>query len=212
MDLTDRQKQVISGKRLLTDREKRAQIKKWDLEVWTAFAPPITGDVREAIEYHCICPHCSHEKSKKKDKQRTHNLTAWVFHHANGDGLGFYCAACKKKHPRVFKFLGGAGAKAAEEYAEKRLEIDAVGRGWYCPNPQRKERDKRSRAAQHKAADERRKKENKVAYALREQEALKAAEPQTPQRPKGSCSVSKDEAARERERFASRPVRRSQGS
>ena len=192
MDLTDRQKQVISGKRLLTDREKRAQIKKWDLEVWTAFAPPITGDVREAIEYHCICPHCSHEKSKKKDKQRTHNLTAWVFHHANGDGLGFYCAACKKKHPRVFKFLGGAGAKAAEEYAEKRLEIDAVGKGWYCPSPQRKKQEqaqaKRARAAQHRADYERQKRKNQAAKSFTDQAALKTAaynplqHPQTPER------------------------------
>ena len=38
MDLTDRQKQVISVKRLLSNREKRAQIKEWDLEVWTEAA------------------------------------------------------------------------------------------------------------------------------------------------------------------------------
>ena len=210
MDLTDRQKQVISVKRLLSDREKRAQIKEWDLEVWTE----VTGnrkahkDIKGA--YWCSCPNCG--KGKKKG---THNLTGLIYEHRNGDGMGFKCFACKAEHPRVYAFLG-KGSAAAEEYAEKRLEIGAVGKGWYCPAPQRhkqqQEQEKQSRAAHHKAKDARSKRENQIAYALREQEELKAAEPKTPSRTKGSCSVSKDEAARERERFVSRPVRRSQGS
>ena len=208
MDLTDRQKQVISVKRLLSDREKRAQIKEWDLEVWTE----VTGnrkahkDIKGA--YWCSCPNCG-----KRKKEGTHYLTGLIYEHRNGDGMGFKCFACKAEHPRVYAFLGKGSAKA-EEYAVKRLEIGAVGKGWYCPAPQRhkqqQEQEKQSRAAHHKAKDARRKRENQIAYALREQEELKAAEPKTPSRPKGSCSVSKDEVARERERFSSRPFRRSQ--
>ena len=54
--------------------------------------------------------------------------------------------------------------------------INAVGKGWYCPNPQRKQQEegnaKRAMAAQHKADYERRRRENKAAYSLREQAAL----------------------------------------
>ena len=57
----------------------------------------------------------------------------WTGHkHSNGDGLGYKCLSCGVAQPIVFRFIGGAGARAAEEYAEKRLEIDAVGKGWYC--------------------------------------------------------------------------------
>ena len=194
----------------MKDQEKRKQIKEWDLEVWTAFTPKVKTHEKNSDAYWCYCPHC--EKGRKKTG--IHNLTGLVYPHSNGDGLGFACKACGTKHPRVYAFLGKGSA--AEEYAEKRLEIGAVGKGWYCPAPQRhkqqQEQEKQSRAAHHKAKDARLKRENQIAYALREQEELKAAEPQTPPRPKGSCSVSKDEAARERERFVSRPVRRSQGS
>ena len=80
-------------------------------------------------------------------------------------------------HRRVSELLGGAGSAAAEEYAWKRFEIDAVGKGWYCPYPQRwkqeQEQLKRDRAAKYKADDERRKREHKVAYDLREAESLK---------------------------------------
>jgi len=189
MHFTDGQRQAIPGKRLLSCEEKRAQIKEWDLEVWSAFAPPASREVpkekKSTIEYLCFCPHCAEDQTKKHKKKRggIHDLTAWVFHHANGDGLGFYCASCKTKHPRVYEFLGGAGAEAAEEYAEKRLEIDAVGKGWYCPAPQRhkrqQEQEKRDRAAKYKERDARRKRENQIAYALREQEELKTAEPRT---------------------------------
>ena len=71
----------------------------------------------------------------------------------------------------------------------KRFEIDAVGKDWYCPYPQRwkeiSELNRKRKAAHHKERDARRKREHQIAYALREQEALKAAEPQTPPRPKG---------------------------
>ena len=210
MDLTDRQKQVISGKGLLSDREKRAQIKKLELEIWTEVTGNRKAHDRINNAYWCSCPNCG--KGKKKG---THNLTGLIYEHKNGDGMGFKCFACKTERPRVYEFLG-KGSAAAEEYAWKRFEIDAVGKGWYCPHPQRwkeiSELNRKRKAAHHKERDARRKREHQIAYALREQEALKAAEPQTPPRPKGSCSVSKDEAARERERFASRPVRRSQGS
>ena len=160
----------------MKDQAKRQQIKEWDLEVWTTFAPRVVGDEKATIEYRCICPYCSKEKSKKSNQKRTHNLTAWVFHHTNGDGLGFYCASCKRKHPRVYEFLG-KGSAAAEEYAEKRLEIDAVGQGWYCPYPQRwkeiSELAHKRRAAKYKADYERKRRENKVAYALREEDKLK---------------------------------------
>lgn len=85
-------------------------------------------------------------------------------------------------HRRVFEFLGGAGSAAAEEYAWNRFEIDAVGQGWYCPYPQRwkeiSEQVSKNRAAKYKAEADRRKKENKIVYALREQEALKAQNPE----------------------------------
>ena len=137
--------------------------------------------------YWCSCPHC--EKGKKEG---THNLTGLVYEHSKGDGLGFKCFACGTKHPRVFEFLGGAGSIAAEEYAWNRFEIDAVGRGWYCPYPQRwKEISKqvsKNRAAKYKAEADRRKKEHQIAYALREQEALKAAAPRTPPRPRSRAA------------------------
>jgi len=190
MHFTDEQCQAIPGKLLLSCEEKRAQIKEWDLEVWSAFAPPASREIpkekKSTIEYLCFCPHCAEDQTKMHKKKRggIHDLTAWVFHHANGDGLGFYCASCKTKHPRVYEFLGGAGAEAAEEYAEKRLEIDAVGKGWYCPTPQRKreeqEKIKRAKAAQHKADYERRRRENQAAYSLREQAAPTAEESTTP--------------------------------
>ena len=177
MNLTDRERQAITSKHNLTEQEKRLKIKELDLEVWTAFIPPVSGYEEATIEYRCICPYCSLEKSKKSDQNRTHNLTAWVFHPVNGDGLGFYCAACKTRHPRVFEFLGGAGSPAAEEYAWKRFEIDAVGQGWYCPHPQRwkeiSEQVSKNRAAKYKAEADRRKKEHQIAYALREEEKLK---------------------------------------
>ena len=132
MDLTDRQKQVISNKRLLSDRKKREQIKKFDLEVWTEFTGNLKAQKEIKNAYYCSCPNC-----KKGNKKGSHNLTGLIYEHRNGDGMGFKCFACKTEHLRVFKFLGGAGAKAAEEYAEKRLEIGAVGQGWYCPAPQR---------------------------------------------------------------------------
>ena len=211
MHLTDRERRAISSKKTLSDPEKREKVKEWDLEVWTGFAPKVKAHKKNSDAYWCYCPHC--EKGKKKTG--IHNLTGLVYPHSNGDGLGFACKACGTKHPRVYAFLG-KGSAAAEEYAWKRFEIDAVGKGWYCPHPQRwleiSELAGKRRAAKYKADYERKKREHKVAYALREQAALREAEPQTPSSPKVPCSVSKDEAARERERFASRPVRRSQGS
>lgn len=211
MNFTDRERQAITTKHNLTEQEKKVKIKELDLEVWTAFVPKVKAHEKIKNAYWCSCPHC--EKGTKKG---THNLTGLIYEHSKGDGLGFKCFACKTKHNRVFEFLGGAGSPAAEEYAWKRFAIDAVGKGWYCPYPQRwkeiSEQVSKNRAAKYKAEADRRKKENKIVYALREQEALKAAEPRTPSRPKGSCGVSKEEAARERERFASRPVMRSQGS
>lgn len=178
MDLTDRQNQVISGKRVLSDREKRAQIKSLDLEVWTEVTGNRKAHDRINNAYWCSCPNCG-----KRQKKGTHNLTGLIYEHRNGDGMGFKCFACKAEHPRVYAFLG-KGSAAAEEYAEKRLEIDAVGKGWYCPAPQRhkqqQEQEKRDRAAKYKADYERKKREHKVAYTLREQEELRDAEPRTP--------------------------------
>ena len=166
MDLTDRQKQAISSKRLLSDREKRAQIKKFDLEVWTEFTGNLKAHKEIKNAYWCSCPNCG--KGKKKG---THNLTGLIYEHRNGDGMGFKCFACKAKHPRVYEFLG-KGSAAAEEYAWSRFEIDAVGKGWYCPHPQRwkeiSELAGKRRAAKYKADYERKRQENKVAYALGE--------------------------------------------
>lgn len=149
--------------KIISDQDKRARIKQLDLEVWTEFAPKVKTHERSKGSYWCYCPYC--DKGRKKG---AHNLTGLVYEHSNGDGLGFACLACNAKHPRVFQFLGGAGSSAAEEYAEKRLEIGAVGKGWYCPSPQRwkheQEQAKRLRAARYKAEAERRKRENKVAY------------------------------------------------
>ena len=210
MHLTDTEKRAISSKKTFTDQEKRGRVRELDLEVWNSFATPLAKHDKPTIAYRCLCPYCSLEKPKKNKQSQTHNLTAWVYHHTNGDGLGFYCAACKAKHPRVYDFLG-KGSAAAEEYAWKRFEIDAVGKGWYCPYPQRWKEisalNRQRKAAQYKAKDALRKRENQIAYALREKEALKAAKPRTTPGTKGSCSVSKHQAARERKRFASRPAR-----
>ena len=172
MDLTDRERQAISSKETLMDQAKRARIKEWDLDVWTAFTPKVKVHEKNSDAYWCYCPHC--EKGKKKTG--IHNLTGLVYPHSNGDGLGFACKACGTKHPRVYEFLG-KGSAAAEEYAWKRFEIDAVGMGWYCPHPQRwkeiSELAHKRRAAKYKERDARRKREHQIAYALREQEELK---------------------------------------
>ena len=179
MHLTDRERRAISSKKTLSDPEKKEKVKEWDLEVWTAFAPKVKAHKKNSDAYWCYCPHC--EKGKKKTG--IHNLTGLVYPHSNGDGLGFACKACGTKHPRVYEFLG-KGSAAAEEYAWKRLEIDAVGKGWYCPHPQRwleiSELAGKRRAAKYKADYERKKREHKVAYTLREQEELRDAEPRTP--------------------------------
>ncbi len=126
--------------KLLSDRKKRELIEKLDLEVWTKFAPEVSRGDRPGILYRCYCPYC--QATPKKQQKTSHNLTAVVYQHqkgwgAQGDGLGFYCASCRTKHPRVYAFLGGEGSPAAEEYAWKRFEADCVGKGWYCPYPQR---------------------------------------------------------------------------
>ena len=153
-----------------TARQKQDKVRELDLEVWAAFAPEVRTHEKCPDSYWCYRPLCA--KGKKKD---THNLTGLVYKHSNGDGLGYKCLACGAAQPRVFGFLGGAGARAAEEYAEKRLEINAVGKGWYCPIPQRKreeqEKIKRTKAAQHKADYERRRLANQAAYSLLEQAA-----------------------------------------
>ena len=120
----------------LTIQQKQDKIRILDLEIWNKFAPKVRAHAKCPDSYWCYCPYC--DKGKKQD---THNLTGLVYKHSNGDGLGYKCLSCGAAQPRVFRFLGGAGARAAEEYAEKRLEIDAVGKGWYCPNPQRKQQE-----------------------------------------------------------------------
>jgi len=160
--------------KLLSDYEKRKLIEKIDLEIWSAFAPQVVAGSSPGIVYRCYCPHC--QAVSKKTQKNAHNLTAVVYRHQKGwgeqgDGLGFSCVACGVKHPRVFQFLGGAGSAAAEEYAEKRLEIDAAGKGWYCPSPQRwkqdQEQKKRLRAAEYREEAERRKSQNKIINDLR---------------------------------------------
>ena len=172
MNLTDRERQAITSKHNLTEQEKKVKIKELDLEVWTAFVPKVKAHKEIKNAYWCSCPHC--EKGKKEG---IHNLTGLIYEHANGDGLGFACKACGTKNPRVFELLGGAGSAAAEEYTWNRFEIDAVGQGWYCPYPQRwkeiSELANKRRAAKYKADYERKRRENKVAYALREEDKLK---------------------------------------
>ena len=167
---------------LLTNRQKQETIRILDLEVWNTFAPKVRAHEKCPDSYWCYCPYC--DKGKKQD---THNLTGLDYKHSNGDGLGYKCLSCGAAQPRVFRFLGGAGARAAEEYAEKRLEIDAVGKGWYCPNPQRKQQEedntKRARAAQHKADYDHRRRKNKAAYSLREQAERKSAGTKTYEHP-----------------------------
>ena len=171
MHLTDRERQAISSKETLTDQAKRARIKEWDLEVWTAFTPKVKAHQKNSDAYWCYCPHC--EKGKKKTG--IHNLTGLVYPHSNGDGLGFACKACGTKHPRVYEFLG-KGSAAAEEYAWNRFEIDAVGKGWYCPHTQRwkeiSELAGKRRAAKYKADYERKRRENKIRYMLKENERI----------------------------------------
>jgi len=158
--------QIALNNKLLTEQDKKLLIQKIDLKIWSTFAPNVKTHEKNSDAYWCYCPHC--EKGKKKTG--IHNLTALVYPHSNGDGLGFACKACGTKHPRVYAFLG-KGSAAAEEYAEKRLEIGAVGKGWYCPAPQRhkqqKEQEKRDRAAKYKADYKRTRRERKVAYDLR---------------------------------------------
>jgi len=152
----------------LSDRDKRKLIEELDLEVWTKFATQVKPGTRPDIVYHCYCPQC--QADQKKTKKTTHNVTAFVYRHnkglgAQGDGLGFFCAACGTKYPRVYDFLGGEGSIAAEEYAWKRFEADCVGKGWYCPYPKRwkelSERAVKARAAKYRAEYEQRKQTNR---------------------------------------------------
>ena len=179
-------RKIVYNMKLLSDLEKRKLVEQLDLEIWSAFAPEVEPGARPGILYHCYCPYCQ-AKTKKREKT-SHNLTAVVYRHQKGwgqqgDGLGFFCASCGTRHPRIYEFLG-KGSEKAEVYAWKRFEIDAVGKGWYCPHPERwkelSELDKQRKAANHKSEAERRKRENQVAYALCAQEALKAATPITP--------------------------------
>ena len=48
----------------MKDQEKRKQIKEWDLEVWTAFAPKVKAHEKNSDAYWCYCPHC--EKGKRR--------------------------------------------------------------------------------------------------------------------------------------------------
>ena len=169
MDLTDKERQAITNRHNLTDQQKKVKIKGLDLEVWTAFASKVKPHKEIKNAYWCSCPHCG-----KGKKEGTHNLTGLVYEHANRDGLGFACKACGTKHPRVYEFLG-KGSAAAEEYAWNRFEIDAVGKDWYCPYPQRwkeiSELNRQRKAAHHKAKDARIKREHQIAYALRNSQA-----------------------------------------
>ena len=165
MYLTGRKRRAISSRNTLTDQEKRQKIKEWDLDVWTEFTGNLKAhkDIKNA--HWCSCPNC-----KKGNKQGSHNLTGLIYEHRNGDGMGFKCFACKAKHPRVYEYLGKGSARA-EGYAWRRFEIDAVGKGWYCPYPQRwkeiSELAGKRRAEQYKADYERKRREHKVAYDLR---------------------------------------------
>ncbi len=153
--------------KLLSDYDKRQLIDKLDLEVWSEFAPEVKPGNRPGILYHCYCPYC--QTTTKKREKTSHNLTAVVYRHQKGwgqqgDGLGFFCASCGINHPRVYAFLGGEGSPAAEEYAWKRFEADCVGRGWYCPYPQRwkelSDQAVKARAAKYRADYEQRRKTN----------------------------------------------------
>jgi hypothetical protein len=153
--------------KLLSDREKRELIEKLDLEIWTKFAPQVSCGDRPGILYRCYCPYC--QSDQKKTKETTHNLTAVVYRNQGGwgqkgDGLGFFCASCGTKHPRVYAFLGGEGSPEAEEYAWKRFEADCVGKGWFCPYPQRwkelSDQAVKARAAKYRADYEQRRKTN----------------------------------------------------
>ena len=172
MHLADRERRAISSRNTLTDQEKRQKIREWDLDVWTEFSPKVKAHEKNSDAYWCYCPHC--EKGEKKTG--IHNVTGLVYPHSNGDGLGFACKACGTKHPRVYEYLGKGSARA-EEYAWKRFEIDAVGKSWYCPYPQRwkeiSELAGKRRAEQYKADYERKRRENKVAYELHEEDKLK---------------------------------------
>ena len=164
MHLADRERRALSSRNTLTDQEKRQKIKEWDLDMWTEFTGNLKAhkDIKNA--HWCSCPNC-----KKGNKKGSHNLTGLIYEHRNGDGMGFKCYACKTEHPRVYAFLG-KGSSAAEEYAWKRFEIDAVGKGWYCPHPQRwkeiSELAGKRRTEQYKADYERKRRENKACYSL----------------------------------------------
>lgn len=164
MHFTDRELRVLSSKNNPTDQEKRIEIKRLDLQVWEGFAPKVKAHKNSPSSYWCYCPYC-----EKGRKQGAHNITGLVYEHPNGDGLGFSCVACGAKHPRVYEFLG-KGSAAAEEYAWKRFEIDAVGKGWYCPHPQRwkqeQQQAKRERAIRYKIEYDKKKIENKSLHAL----------------------------------------------
>ena len=170
----------------LSDRDKSKLIEELDLEVWSTFAMQVKPGTRPGIVYHCYCPHC--QADQKKIEKTTHNVTAFVYRHhkgwgAQGDGLGFFCAACGTKHPRVYEFLGGEGSIAAEEYAWKRFEADCVGKGWYCPYPKRwkelSEQAVKARAAKYRAEYEQRKQTNR-------ERCSSASQPPHPRKPRRS--------------------------
>ena len=170
-------------------------IRQLDLEHWESYAPNPNSrlNFNDRTVYNCRCPEChGRSKRKKRSPDSSHALTAIVYLHRGKDGLGFKCAACGVHYPSVYRFLRAkaeGSAKAgqyeeaaaayakAEAYAEKRFTAGCAGQGWGCPQPQRikqeLEEQKRQRGIAHRAADEAKKRANKIAYELRQASSVK---------------------------------------
>ena len=210
MDLTDRERQVISSKRLLTDREKEHRSKSGILRCGLRLRPRSKHTRRTQMRIGATA------HTVRKGKRRLVSTTSlrWSIHTAMemvwvlpARHVGQNIPGSMHSSAKVLQKQRNMPRNALRLVPWARVGIALPHNAISSRRSKKSNQEQRiTRQRMHAAKGE------PIAYALREQEELKAAEPKTPSRTKGSCSVSKDEAARERERFASRPVRRSQGS
>jgi len=99
MDSNYKQNKSNPSKQLLSEEQKRVKIKKWDLEVWTSFAPKVKAHEKNSDAYWCYCPDC-----EKGRKEGTHNLTGLIYEHKNGDGMGFSALPAEQSIPGSLSF------------------------------------------------------------------------------------------------------------
>lgn len=120
--------------------------------------------------YEGKCPFCHSSTSRSlKDAQ---NLPAFFYPHANGEGFGFKCCACKTIYVTTFKLLQALNADS-QQYALDRWNAGRFcGRNFNCPIPvavkQQMEIEKRERALAHRKKYEEQRRHNKMVAASRD--------------------------------------------